>query len=122
MADDPRHKLGRTGEDAAVTHLERLGLEILARNHRTRFGELDVIAYDGESLIFCEVKSRRAGPMRPFDAVGEAKQAQVKRMAAAWLAETPVRPRSKEVRFDAIGVTFDAGGRLLALDHLEGAF
>jgi hypothetical protein len=43
-------------------------------------------------------------------------------MAAAWLAETADRPRAAELRFDAIGVTFDARGRLAALDHLEGAF
>jgi putative endonuclease len=121
MSDDLRHRLGRAGERAAAVHLERLGFEVLARNHRTRFGELDLIAWDGRVLAFCEVKSRRAGA-GPFEALGPTKQEQVRRMAAAWLAETRDRPRAPELRFDAIGVTFDARGRLLALEHLESAF
>lgn len=123
VSGDPRHRLGRTGEDAAVAHLERLGLDVLARNHRTRFGELDVIAYDGEALVFCEVKTGRAGAATgPLDSLSDAKRAQVRRMAAAWLAETTDRPRAAELRFDAICVTYDARGRLVSLDHLEGAF
>ena len=123
MSEDLRHRLGRAGEAAAAAHLERLGVEILARNHRTRFGELDVIGYDGETLVFCEVKSGRAGAATtPLDNLSPAKRGQVRRMAAAWLAETAARPRAAELRFDAICVTFDARGRLVSLDHLEGAF
>lgn len=123
MSDDLRHRLGRAGEEVAAAHLSRLGYEVIARNHRTRFGELDVIAYDGETIVFCEVKTRRerAG-VSPWDALGPGKQRQVRTMAAAWLAETPARPRSSELRFDAIGVVFDARGTLVALDHVEGAF
>ena len=123
MSNDLRHQLGRAGEDAAVAHLERLGLDVLARNHRTRFGEIDAIAYDGESLVFCEVKTGRSGATTtPLDNLSDAKRAQVRRMAAAWLAETADRPRAAELRFDAICITFDARGRLVTLDHLEGAF
>ena len=123
MSTDLRHRLGRAGEDAAVAHLERRGLEIVARNHRTRFGELDVIAYDGEALVFCEVKTGRAGAATsPRDHLLPAKRRQVRAMAAAWLAETRERPRSAALRFDAICVTFDARDRLVALDHIEGAF
>ena len=122
MAGDPRHRLGRAGERAAAEHLERLGLRVLARNHRTRFGELDLIAWDGETLVFCEVKTRRAGSGAPWEKLDGRKRAQVRRMAAAWLAETGDRPRAAELRFDAIGVVMDARGRLVALDHLEGAF
>jgi putative endonuclease len=123
VSADLRHRLGRAGERAAAEHLERLGYEVLARNHRTRFGEIDLIAYDGTTLVFCEVKSRRAGAAAfPFDALGRAKRAQVRTVAAAWLAQASDRPRSAELRFDAIAVTFDAHGRLATLDHLEGAF
>ena len=123
MSTDLRHRLGRAGEDAAAAHLERLGYAIVARNHRTRFGELDVIAFDGRTLVFCEVKTGRAGAgTGPWDNLSPPKRDQVKRMAAAWLAETADRPRSAELRFDAIGVTFDARGELTALEHLEGAF
>jgi putative endonuclease len=118
---DLRHRLGRAGEDAAAAHLERLGYGIVARNHHTRFGEIDLIACDGATLVFCEVKARRTGGA-PWEALGARKQRQVRRMAAAWLAETSDRPRSCELRFDAIAVTFDPHGRLASLEHLEGAF
>jgi len=123
-AEDPRRRLGRRGEDLALAHLERLGYALLARNHRTRFGELDLIVFDGETIAFVEVKTRRL-PGRAgssLDAFSPAKTAQVRRMAAAWLAEAPDRPRAAELRFDAIAVTVDAAGGLVRLDHLEGAF
>jgi putative endonuclease len=120
---DPRHHLGRVGERLAREHLERLGYAILAANHRTRFGELDLVARDGPALVFVEVKTRRSGrPGRPWENLHEAKRAQVRRMAAAWLHETPRRPRTRDIRFDAVGVSIDGAGRLVALEHLEGAF
>jgi putative endonuclease len=122
MSDDPRHRLGRLGEDLAAAHLERRGFALVARNHRTRFGELDLIGFDGRTLVFAEVKTRRAGSGNPWDALGEAKRRQVRRMARAWLSEHPDRPWSTNLRFDAIGVVIDAQGRLVRLDHLEGAF
>jgi putative endonuclease len=122
MSDDPRHLLGRFGERLAAEHLERLGYRILARNHRTRFGELDLVAADGAALVFCEVKTRRAGPGSPWDSLTQAKQVQVRAMARDFLASVRERPRSERIRFDAIGVVVDAGGRLVRLDHLEGAF
>jgi putative endonuclease len=120
VSTDPRHLLGKQGEDLAAEHLERLGYEIVARNHRTRFGEIDVIAADAETLVIVEVKSRR-GRGRPWDSLDERKRLQVRRMGRAYLS-TPDRPRRPKLRFDAIGVTFDLTGRLTALDHLEGAF
>ena len=124
MSADPRQHLGRTGEDLALAHLERLGFELVARNHRTRWGEIDLIVHDGTTLVFVEVKTRRAsGSGRgPWEALHERKRTQVRRMAAAFLAEVDERPRAKELRFDAIGVVIDPRGRLVALDHLEGAF
>ena len=123
MSEDARHRLGRAGEDAAAAHLERLGYDVIARNHRTRFGELDLIAFDGETIVFCEVKTRRAGAaVSPWDALCDRKQGQVRRMAAAWLAEAPGRPYADRLRFDAIGVEVDARDELVRLDHLEGAF
>jgi putative endonuclease len=122
MSNDPRHRLGRLGEDLAAAHLQRRGFALLARNHRTRFGELDLIGYDGRTLVFAEVKTRRAGSGDPWDALGETKRRQVRRMARAWLSEQPDRPWSRSLRFDAIGVVIDAHGRLVRLDHLEGAF
>ena len=119
---DPRHTLGRLGEAFAAAHLERLGLRVIARGFRTRFGEIDLIAGDARVLVFCEVKTRREGSGSPWDALTEAKQGQVRSMARAYLAAVPERPRVAELRFDAIGVTIDRGDRLVRLDHLEAAF
>jgi len=124
MTGDPRRRLGALGEQLAADHLVRRGFDIVERNYRTRWGELDIIAFDGRVLAFCEVKTRRAGPAgaSPLDGVGAVKRAQVRKMAGRWLIERTDRPRADTLRFDAIGVTLDAAGRLLKLEHLEGAF
>jgi putative endonuclease len=140
---DPRRLVGALGEDVARRHLEARGFEVLDANFRTRHGELDVVVADDRCLVFCEVKTRVAaqgrahdscalsGPWRdepgddlgPFAAIGVRKRRQVRQMAREWLAlrggEAPWR---EEVRFDAIGIEFDPRGRLIRLDHLEGAF
>ena len=121
---DPRRRLGALGEQLAAEHLERLGYRIVGRNYRTRWGELDLIAHNGRLLAFVEVKTRRAsgGAGSPFDAVDRRKQAQVRRIAAGWLTEVSDRPRADDLRFDVIGVTVDGTGRLVELEHREGAF
>jgi putative endonuclease len=55
---DLRPQLGRLGEQLAAEHLIRRGFQIVERNYRTRWGELDIVAYDGRTLAFCEVKTR----------------------------------------------------------------
>jgi putative endonuclease len=117
-----RQSRGRRGEELAAAHLERLGYRVLARNHRTRWGELDLVAFDGASMVFVEVKTRSAGSGEPLDKLDDAKRTQVRRMAAAWLSETGDRPFADELRFDAIGVVLDRDDGLVRLDHLEGAF
>jgi putative endonuclease len=120
---DLRQDLGRLGEQLALDHLERLGYMLVARNHRTRFGELDLVVSDGRTLVFVEVKTRRGTrPDRVWWNLHADKQARVRNMARAFLAEVSERPRCREFRFDAVGVTIDHGGRLVALDHLQGAF
>ena len=123
MSHDPRHVLGRLGERLALEHYERLGFTLLARNHRTRFGELDLVVHDGRTLVFAEVKTRRAtrGAV-PWDALDARKRRQVRDMARAFLAEVPDRRPAAEIRFDAVGVLIDPRGRLVRLDHLEAAF
>src|SRR3954447_26141995 len=113
--------VGRRGEDLAAEHYLRLGYDVVARGFRTRSGEIDLIVSDGRTLVFVEVKTRRAGSGRPFDGLHEVKQAQVRRMAASYLA-TKDRPFADDLRFDAVGVVLDAAGQLVSLDHLEGAF
>jgi putative endonuclease len=123
MVIDLRHHLGRVGEDLALEHLERLGYRRVARNYRTRFGELDLIVCDKTTIVFVEVKARRVdAAATPLQSVPPSKQRQVRRMAAAWLVESTDRPRARELRFDVIGVTVDRNGELVRLDHLEAAF
>ena len=124
MTNDPRRRLGQLGEKLAAEHLVRRGFEIVERNYRTRWGELDIVAFDGRTLAFCEVKSRRVSPGRgsPFDALHVPKRAQVRKMAGSWLIDRVDRPYADVVRFDAIGVTFSRDGRLIEIEHLEGAF
>ncbi len=121
---DPRRALGTRGESLALAHMQRLGFALVARNHRTRWGEIDLIVYDGTTLVFVEVKTRRASARAgsALDAVAPVKQHQVRKIAAAWLAEVADRPRSAELRFDVVGVTVDRDGSLLRLDHVEHAF
>ena len=119
---DVRHTAGQRGEDLAAAHLERLGFAILARNHRTRFGELDLVGYDGETLVFAEVKTRRSGSREPWENLHDRKRSQVRRMAVAWLSQTTERVYGAKLRFDGIAVLLDANGDLVRLDHLEAAF
>ncbi len=121
---DGRRRLGAAGEQLAAEHLERLGFAIVARNFRTRWGELDIVAFDGATLVFCEVKSRReaGGGVDALESLRPRKRSQVRKMAGRWLIECSQRPRAADLRFDAIGVTFDRRGRLVGLEHLEGAF
>jgi putative endonuclease len=124
VSNDVRHQLGRLGERLAGEHLVNRGFRILERNYRTRWGELDIIAFDGRVLAFCEVKTRRlaAGEGSPMDAIRSLKRNQVRKMAGRWLVERTDRPYAEVLRFDAIGVTFDRAGRLVSIEHLEGAF
>jgi putative endonuclease len=128
MAIDLRRRHGELGEKIAEEHLEHRGYSIVARNYRTRYGELDLIVADDRSLVFCEVKTRvagsRGGPDGPLDAIGAKKRDRLRRMARQWLAETPAadRPHPQGLRFDAIGVILTPAGHLLALEHLEDAF
>ena len=124
MSRDPRHRLGALGEALAAEHLVRRGYRILERNYRTRWGELDIVAFDGQTLTFCEVKARRlrAGGVTPFEALRGGKTGRVRRMAGAWMKERADRPFARLIRCDAIAVTFDRAGRLVKLEHLEGAF
>jgi putative endonuclease len=130
VADDPRRRLGAKGEELAARHLEARGFALVERNFRTRFGELDLVARDARCLVFCEVKTRivrgcaeRRDVLGPFASIDARKQRQVRAMAREWLGQGRMEgPRPPEIRFDAIGISFDARGRLLSLEHLEAAF
>jgi putative endonuclease len=122
MQTPHRQHLGRLGERLAAEHFARLGFSVLAQNHHTRFGELDLVLSDGRTLVFCEVKTRRLGSGEPFDSLHGSKRSQVRKIAAQWLSEPSDRPWHEELRFDAIGVLLDREDGLVRLDHVENAF
>jgi len=115
-----RIELGRRGENAAVRYLEERGLRVIVRGFRWRRGEIDVIAGDGETLVFAEVKTRtdrEYGP--PEESVTKAKRRQIRRVAAAYLAINGLE--TSPCRFDVLAVEFDDDGRPL-VRHLPDAF
>jgi putative endonuclease len=130
-SSDARRALGRRGEELAAAHLTRLGFAIVARNVRTRAGEIDVIAFDGSTLAFVEVKTRRVSSraprvrpeQEPLPWLRPRQRARLRRLAAAWLRdEQRSRPSAETLRFDAIGVIVDERDRLMRLDHVEAAW
>src|SRR5258706_16295811 len=104
MAIDPRRHLGDIGEQLALEHLERLGYELITRNHRTRWGEIDLVVHDGRSLVFVEVKTRRASSegRGPWEALHGPQQRQGRRMAAAHPAEVTEPPRAAHPPFHPV--------------------
>jgi putative endonuclease len=114
-----RQILGSAGERLALEHYERLGFELLAANHRTRAGELDLIVADRRTIVFVEVKTRRAGGLDPLVSLTAQKRRRLRRLAAAWLADHPDHPRRGELRFDGVAVVLDENGALVALEQIE---
>jgi putative endonuclease len=121
-----RQRIGRAAEDLVAARLIAAHWEILERNARSRYGELDIVALDNRTLVFVEVKAGRAGsasgPERPVLAVDRRKQSRVRRLATAWMGERRDVPFYAEIRFDAVGVTFDRGGRAVEVEHIANAF
>jgi putative endonuclease len=118
--------MGRRAEELVAGRLVAAGWEILARNARTRHGELDLVARDGRALVFVEVKAGRAGarfgPERPALAVDRRKQQRLRRLATSWIAANRGRLRYARIRFDVVGVTVDRAGRVADVEHIEAAF
>ena len=103
-----RLSLGKEGEDLACRELRRRGYAVLARRYRTRFGEIDIIARDGDTLVFVEVKTRRSGRFGgAVAAVHVRKQRRLINMARSYLMGR--RAAELPCRFDVVGVTLAAG-------------
>lgn len=98
-----KRRTGAAYEQAAGFYLEQLGYEILQYNYRCRSGEIDIIAKDGETLVFCEVKYRSDGAMgSPLEAVDVKKQRTIFRSALYYLSEHGLE--DVPCRFDVIGI------------------
>jgi putative endonuclease len=122
---DPRRARGALGEDAAARMLSALGYEVLDRNFRTKYGELDIVAIENETLVFCEVRARvgRNAIAYALESIGPAKRMQLRKMAHEWFRlSTAERPYTDAMRFDAIAVAMARDGRVLSIEHVRDAF
>ncbi len=122
MTEDARtaRMLGRSGEDIACAYLERNNYVIVARGFRLFRGEIDIVARDGETLVFVEVKARAdESHGRPEEAVTAAKQRQIRRIAQGFLVAHP-HP-GVDCRFDVIAILF-RGPDDCRLEHFVDAF
>ena len=121
-----RQRLGRTAEDLVAARLIAAQWEIVERNARTRYGELDIVALNGRTLVFVEVKAGRIdsafGPERPVLGVNWRKQQRIRRLATTWMAENRGAFSYEDIRFDAVGVAFDRDGQFVDLEHIIAAF
>jgi putative endonuclease len=116
-----RQSLGRRGERAAERYLRRLGYKIVARRERGRLGEIDLVAVDGRTIVFIEVKTRRSHDAgHPAEAVGLEKQRRLTRLALAYLKRHDLLEYS--ARFDVMAITWPNGARRPVIEHIRNAF
>jgi putative endonuclease len=116
--------VGRYGEDVASQHLLDAGLVIISRNWRCKAGELDIVASEGPTLVFCEVKTRTSLAFGdPAEAVSPAKAARIRRLAVQWLGEHRDDDSNywPELRFDVVAVLRPPRG-IERVEHIRGAF
>ncbi|WP_432151062.1 YraN family protein [Streptomyces sp. bgisy029] len=114
-----RGALGRYGEDLAARLLTDAGMAVIERNWRCRAGEVDIVARDGDALVFCEVKTRRSGAFEhPMAAVTPVKADRLRRLAEIWL-ERHGGPPDGGVRIDLIGVIVPRRGTPVT-EHARG--
>lgn len=114
-----RGDLGDFGERVAAAHLEANGHRIVERNFRTREGEVDIIAERDSTLVFVEVRTRRGEAMGgAAESITAAKAAHLLAVAAAY---AQARDWSGDQRIDVIAISLAPDGRVLSLDHIEGA-
>jgi len=115
-----RKLFGDRGERLAARFLRRRGYRIVARQSRNRIGEIDIIAEDGDWIVFVEVKTRSHGDKgHPAEAVTAAKQRQLTRAALAWLKTRGLLGR--RIRFDIVAITWRSGVEP-QIEHLQHAF
>jgi putative endonuclease len=113
--------LGQRGERAAGRYLRSLGYEIVGRRERGRLGELDLVAVDGRTIVFIEVKTRRSHDAgHPAEAVGPEKQRRLTRLALAYLKRHELLEFAS--RFDVMAITWPQGARKPAIEHIRNAF
>jgi putative endonuclease len=119
IRENPKGTLGRHGEDLAARFLKKKGFSILARNVRSRYGEIDIIALDRGQTVFVEVRSLGASRWHlPEETIGAKKQQRLSRAALAYLQQHGLEDRP--ARFDVIAV--EAEGVKAVIRHIPNAF
>ena len=113
--------LGQRGETEAARFLKRLGYIVVARGHRDALGELDLVAVDGRTVVFVEVKTRRSlDAGHPADAVDANKQHRLTRLALAYLKRHDLL--ENQARFDVVSIVWPEGAAKPTIEHIENAF
>lgn len=111
-------QLGRTGEETAAEYLCGQGLIVLDRNWRCEYGEVDIVAREGNTLVFVEVKTRRSVQAgHPLEAITPAKLERMQQVAFEWMRGHPVH-RGRQVRIDAVSVVMPVRGGI-QVRHIE---
>jgi len=114
------YELGKSGEDAALEYLRREKYKVAARGFRFLRGEIDVIAWDGPTLVFIEVKTRKLSPFGyPEESVNPAKRSQIRRVARGYLLRNTLD--AVECRFDVLTLTVDELTGW-SINHIKNAF
>ena len=117
----PAKSLGRRGEEAAARYLRRLGYRVVAHSDRSKPGEIDLVAIDGRTVVFVEVKTRQSGEAgHPSEAVDEIKQQKLTRLALAYLKRHGLL--ESPARFDVVAVTWPEDRRRPLIEHFKNAF
>ena len=113
----PRSKLGAQGETIAAAHLEAQGMRIVDRNFHTRYGEVDLIAEQGDAIVFVEVKTRRTRAYgTPEESVTPRKRERLLKTAQTYLQEHGLDQRAW--RIDVVAITLQANGPAV-INHVE---
>jgi putative endonuclease len=113
--------LGNEGERLAAHYLRGHGFKILARRYRTALGEIDLVAREGGCIVFVEVKTRRSAQAgQPHEAVDRAKQAQLTRLALAFLKR--FHRLEQPARFDVVSILWEGDSREPQIVHYRNAF
>jgi putative endonuclease len=114
-----RLNVGKKGEELAADYLAKAGYRIVERNYRCIFGEIDIVAEDGNTLVFIEVKSRRSASYgEPQLAVGYRKQRKISTVALNYIEEK--QKQGLSARFDVVSITLSSSGH--AIELIKNAF
>lgn len=121
MVANARGFRGRRAEELAAAHLAARGLAIVARNWRRPDGEIDIVARDGTTCVFVEVRAR-TGEERghPLETIDRRKRARIVRAARLYLDAEPATAAA--FRFDVVGVVFAPAGGVIEVSHIADAF